>query len=225
MAFPDKLLADDEKVMAHLHPHWITLVPATLWFIVLCAAMGLGIGYAPGSGTSHTVLVWIIVVVAVALICWLSLSPFLSWATSHYVITDRRVLIRRGVITHTGRDIALQRLTDVGFKQTLWDRIVNAGTLTLESAGENGSEVLENVPRSEQQQQLLNRLIEQDAERRNREAAWHQQQAMQYPPNQPGTQPPPGGQYPPPGGQYPPPGGQYPPPGGQYPPTTPYPPT
>jgi uncharacterized membrane protein YdbT with pleckstrin-like domain len=203
MAFPDKLLADDEKVQAHLHPHWITLVPATLWFVVICAAMGFGIGYAPGEGTSHTVLVWIIVVVGIALICWLSVGPFLSWATSHYVITDRRVLIRRGVITHTGRDIALQRLTDVGFRQNLWDRIVNAGTLMLESAGEHGTEVLENVPRSEQQQQLLNRLIEQDAERRNREAARHMQETQnpQYPPD------------------------NQPPAGGTYPPTTPYPPT
>jgi uncharacterized membrane protein YdbT with pleckstrin-like domain len=186
MAFPDSLLADDEKVVAHLHPHWITLVPAALWFLVLCAAMGLGIGYAPGSGTANTVLIWIIVGVGVVLICWLSVSPLLSWATSHYVITDRRVLIRRGVITHTGRDISLQRLTDVAFKQNLWDRIVTAGTLTLESAGEHGTEVLDNVPRSEQQQQLLNRLIQQDAARRNREAAQH----MQMPPSAPGSQPP-----------------------------------
>ena len=30
MAYPEKILADDEKVVEHLHPHWITLVPATL---------------------------------------------------------------------------------------------------------------------------------------------------------------------------------------------------
>ncbi len=35
MSFPEKVLADDETVAEHLHPHWINLVPATLWFIVI----------------------------------------------------------------------------------------------------------------------------------------------------------------------------------------------
>lgn len=175
MGFPEKLLGDDEKVVAHMHPHWITLVPATLWFIVICAAGGLAIGYAPGDGTANSILVIIIVVVAIALLIWLSIRPLLSWKTSHYVFTDRRVLIRRGIVTHTGRDISLQRITDVGFKQTLWDRMVGAGTLTIEAAGEHGTEVLENVPRSQQQQQLLNRLIEEDQDRRSRDAAAHHQ--------------------------------------------------
>ena len=76
------------------------------------------------------------------------------------------MLIRRGVLRRTGRDIALQRISDVSFTQTLWDRMVGAGTLTIESAGENGQENLTNVPRSDQQQQLINRLIEEDGGRR-----------------------------------------------------------
>ena len=43
MAYPEKILADDERVVEHLHPHWITLVPATLWFVVICAAAGFGL--------------------------------------------------------------------------------------------------------------------------------------------------------------------------------------
>lgn len=166
MPYPDKVLADDEKVVEHLHPHWITLVPATLWFIAICAAAGFGIGYAPSSGTTHKVFVIAIVVLGVALLAKLTLVPWVGWRTTHYVFTTHRVLIRRGFVRRTGRDIALQRINDVGFSQSLWDRMVRAGTLTIESAGEQGQEVLHNVPRSDQQQQLLNRLIEQDHDRR-----------------------------------------------------------
>ena len=102
------------------------------------------------------------------LLCWLALAPWIRWRTTHYVFTTHRVLIRRGVFRHTGRDISLQRINDVGFTQSLWDRIVGAGTLTIESAGEHGQETLENIPHSDQQQQTLNRLIEQDGERRAR---------------------------------------------------------
>lgn len=212
MAYPEKILADDEKVVEHLHPHWITLVPATFWFLVLCAGIGLGIGYAPDSSPWRLVVIVGVCVIGAILLSWLAFAPWISWRTTHYVFTSHRVLIRRGVLRHTGRDISLQRVNDVGFTQSLWDRIVRAGTLTIESAGEQGQQVLEDVPRSERQQQLLNRLIEEDSARRARAAYG-------------------GGQYPQPGGQ---PTGwqarpgdatqQYPmPPAGQYPPTEQYP--
>ena len=136
MAYPDKVLADDEQVVAHLHPHWITLVPATLWFIAICAAAGVGIAFAPDHGTGRTVVIGLIVVVGFILLCWLAFAPWIRWRTTHYVFTTHRVLIRHGrVQAHDGRDIALQRINDVGFSQSLWDRIVKAGTLTIESAG------------------------------------------------------------------------------------------
>ena len=168
--YPEKLLADDEKVVQHLHPHWITLVAPTFWFIVICGGAGVGIAYAPDHGTGRTIVLIVIIVAAVALLSWLVVGPWVTWGSSHYVFTTHRVLIRRGIIKHTGRDIPLQRITDVGFVQTLLDRIVNAGTLSIESASEHGQETLENVPRADDQQQMLNRLIEEDGSRRSREA-------------------------------------------------------
>jgi hypothetical protein len=128
------------------------------------------------------------------------------------VFTTHRVLIRRGVMRHSGRDISLQRINDVSFTQSLWDRVVGAGTLTIESAGEHGQESLQNIPRSDQQQQLINRLVEQDADRRQRGySAGYQPPG----PQTPGYGPPPAGQqtpgYPPPAGPPYPPTQQYPP--------------
>ena len=165
MGYPDRLLQRDEKVVEHLHPHWLTLVPATFWFFVICVAAGFGIGFTP-NGVAHWPLIVAILVAAVLLLIWLAFAPWIEWRTTHYVFTTHRVLIRRGVLRHTGRDISLQRINDVAFTQSLWDRIVKAGTLTIESAGEHGQETLHNIPRSEQQQQLLNRLIEEDENRR-----------------------------------------------------------
>ena len=208
MAYPEKILADDEKVVEHLHPHWITLVPATLWFVVICAAGGFGLTEVHDhmdSGTGRQIVVALVVVVGLILLCWLSFAPWIRWRTTHYVFTTHRVLIRRGVFTHTGRDISLQRISDVGFTQTLWDRMVRAGTLTIESSGEHGQETLTDVPNSELMQQTLNRLIEEDSDRRAR-SVYGGGAPGQYPPHQQGPQP----------GQY----GQQPP----YPPTQQYPP-
>ena len=121
----------------------------------------------------------------------------------HYLdLGDASELIRRGVLHHVGRDIALQRISDVGYSQTLWDRIVGAGTLTIESAGENGQESLHNLPHSDDVQQLINRLIEQDSDRRARNAS-QPYPPQAYPPAAPGQPGAPAPQYPP-TQQYPP---------------------
>jgi uncharacterized membrane protein YdbT with pleckstrin-like domain len=210
VAYPEKLLTDDEQVIKHLHPSWITIAPGFLWFVVLCAAAGVGIAYAPDHGTGRTVVLIIIAVVWLVLVSWLFIKPLIAWRTSHYVFTTHRVLIRRGLLKHVGRDIALQRISDVCFEQTLWDRMVHAGTLTIESASEHGQEVLQNVPHSADQQQLLNQLIEKDGERRQRNVYGNQPpQGYQQQPQQGYQQPQQGGYqptqqqppYPPQGGQ------------------------
>lgn len=170
MAFPEKLMADDEEVVEHLHPHWLTLVPATLWFLVICAAAGTGIAFLPTAKPAHGILLVVIVAVAVVLLLWLAVAPWIRWRTTHYVFTTHRVLIRRGVLKHTGRDISLQRISDVAFVQTLFDRLVRAGQISIESAGEHGQETLQNLPRADEIQQTLNRLIERDSDRRARDA-------------------------------------------------------
>jgi uncharacterized membrane protein YdbT with pleckstrin-like domain len=186
VSYPEKVLADDEQVVAHLHPHWITLVPATLWFILICGLAGVGIGFSRNmdDGTGKTVVLVAIIVVAVILLSFLTFKPWIQWRTTHYVLTTHRVLIRRGVLRHVGRDISLQRINDVAFTQSLWDRMVGAGTLVIESAGEQGQETLTNIPRSNQQQQLINRLIEEDSTRRQRSG--YQGFQQQGPPPQQG---------------------------------------
>jgi len=169
MPYPEKLLGEDEEVVEHLHPHWLTLIPAVIAFIVICVLVGLGVAFLPNSGshhTSHQVLLLVILVVAVLLVLWLTVAPLFRWRATHYVFTNRRVLIRRGVFSHSGRDIALGRISDVAYEQSFADRIFRAGTLHIESAGEHGQETLVNLPRANDVQQTLNRLIEADANRR-----------------------------------------------------------
>jgi membrane protein YdbS with pleckstrin-like domain len=169
MPYPEELLADDERIVAHLHPHWITLVPAMSWCLVILGAVGVGIAYLPSS-SAHTPLLTAILVLGFLLLCRLTLLPSARWRTSQYVFTTRRVLIRRGVLRHVGRDIPLQHIHDVALSQSSWDRIVRAGTIAIESAGEHGTETLHNIRRAHKVQQLLKRLIEEDGERRVRVA-------------------------------------------------------
>jgi len=165
MPYPERLLAEDEEIVEHLHPHWLTLIPAVFWFLLVCALTGVAIAYLP-SGSAHSILLLVVIVLALLLILWLTVAPLIRWRSTHYVFTTHRVLIRRGVFKHTGRDITLSRISDVAYEQSLLDRLFAAGTLQIESSGEHGQENLVNIPRANQLQQTLNRLIENDANRR-----------------------------------------------------------
>jgi uncharacterized membrane protein YdbT with pleckstrin-like domain len=180
MAYPEKLLARDEEVVEHLHPHWITLVPAVFSFIVICGLSGVAIAFLPSSSTHHTAHQYLLLAIgalALLLIIWLVLGPVIRVRSTHYVITTHRVLIRRGVLNHVGRDITLARINDVAYEQSIWDRIVRSGSLTIESAGEHGQETLVNMPRADEIQQTLNRLVEADSMRRSR--GYHPGQGQQ----------------------------------------------
>jgi uncharacterized membrane protein YdbT with pleckstrin-like domain len=80
-------------------------------------------------------------------------------------VTNRRVLVRNGVLSRTGRDVPLTRVNDVSFARTLVERMFGSGTLTIESAGERGQVVLKDVPQVEAVQRDIYRLVEDEAQR------------------------------------------------------------
>jgi uncharacterized membrane protein YdbT with pleckstrin-like domain len=170
MPYPDKLLADDEEVVRHLHPHWVTLFWPVVRLLLIVGAASFGTAMIP-AGRQQGILRMLVLAVALVLLLAFAMVPLLRWRTTHYVITTHRLLFREGVLARRGRDLGLSRITDVSYRQTLWERIVNSGTLTIESAGDGGPTVLRRIPDSDGVQQLLNYMIEEDADRRAQESA------------------------------------------------------
>ena len=165
MAYPDKLLAEDEEVVRHLHPHWLTLVRPVLVLLLVVGGTSFGAALVPAGAFQGTVRA-VVAGLALLVLVLAVLRPVLRWRTTHYVVTTHRVLLREGVLTRRGRDIALSRIADVSYRQTLGQRLVSSGTLTIESASDGGATVLERVPDSDGVQQLLVQLLEEDADRR-----------------------------------------------------------
>jgi uncharacterized membrane protein YdbT with pleckstrin-like domain len=170
--YPDKLLADDEEVVAHLHPHALTVFWPVVRLLLIIGAASFGMAMIP-VGSDQGVYRLVVLCVAVLLVLVAVVRPLLRWRSTHYVITSHRLLYRAGILSRRGRDIGLGRIADVSFSQTLWERIIRSGTLRVDSAGEGGVAVLHRVPGIERVQQLLNHMIEEDAGRRARESAGH----------------------------------------------------
>ena len=165
MGFPENVLARSEKVERSIHPHWITVVGPLLLALVLIAG-GVAIAAATPNDSTGNGIQWVSVGVLLLIAIPLVLVPFLRWRTTHYVVTSHRVMVRRGILAKSGKDITLSKITDVSFEQSVLDRIINSGSLRIESAGDSPDELLRNIPHSNHVQQLINRLIDEDDTRR-----------------------------------------------------------
>jgi uncharacterized membrane protein YdbT with pleckstrin-like domain len=159
------VLAEGERVEKSIHPHWLTVVVPTFFGAVLLAGGLVVAGVTPDDVVGNRIQ-WVVVALLVVLGIPLVLVPFLRWRTTHYVITSHRVMARNGILHKSGKDITLSKITDVSFEQSLLDRIINSGSLRIESAGDSPDETLRNIPQSNHVQQLVNRLIDEDDTRR-----------------------------------------------------------
>ena len=151
-----------------LYPHWKTvLMPMVILIVVAIVAAVLLIVIPHGrlAGPEQ------IAVGAVALIVALTftLVPLLRWRTTTYELTTRRLRLRAGILTRTGRDFPLIRISDVSFSHGLIDRMLGCGRLVIESAGEHGQLVLNEIPGVEKVQATLFQLVEDEQARLARE--------------------------------------------------------
>ena len=163
---PDSSLADGEQPVLLLHPHWKTLIRPVL-VAVLVVAIAL-VAEAIPSGSGQAVTRAAIGVVAVLFVMVWLIVRVLRWRTTTYELTTKRLRTRFGILTRRGRDIPLTRINDVSFEKGLLDRLLGAGRLVVESAGEHGQIVLKDIPHVADVQATLFRLVEDEQRRLER---------------------------------------------------------
>ena len=166
MAYPKKLLTEDETVVYDMRPHWRVLFYPALALIAIIFVTVLLLGWTPSDWDWARYA--ILAVAALLFIMWV-LVPVVRWATSEYVITNRRIIVRTGIVARQGRDMQLQRINDVHFEYGVVDRVLGCGNLIVESAGETGQLRIKAVPDVELIQREVVRLHEEDDSRRRRE--------------------------------------------------------
>lgn len=158
VAFPEDVLADEEEIVLHLRPHWKAVVAPIL--VLLLAAAGLIMGWVmlpPTEGGR----IGLLLVAAILLYHGLryGVHPLLRWRCTEYVLTGERLLMRWGILTRERRDLPLNRINDHTMTQSLLDRLLGSGTLTIDSVGDQRA-VLAGVPAAQLVQNTLYELIE-----------------------------------------------------------------
>ncbi|GAA4928663.1 PH (Pleckstrin Homology) domain-containing protein [Actinomycetospora succinea] len=137
MAYPDGVLRRGEHVLAHRRPHWrMLVVPALVPPVaVFLAALVAGLAGGIGEGSTRTAVRLAVVLLAVLAVVWFAVLPLVRWRFTHLVVTDRRLLVREGVLTRESIDVAGATITGVRTRSSGVDRLLGAGTLVVSTAG------------------------------------------------------------------------------------------
>jgi uncharacterized membrane protein YdbT with pleckstrin-like domain len=161
--YPQRLLNDGEEVALDLRPHW--------WYFSrhILSGIPLVILLVLAWKVANTFLWWVWGVLALVWAAWLGLQ-YLNWTFTHFVVTSARVIFRTGVLAKHGVEIPMDRVANINFNQTIWERVIGAGDLEIESAGKDGQSRFNDVWHPDAVQQELYRQMEKHARTR---AGWN----------------------------------------------------
>ena len=160
MAFPRSLLNDEEDVVLELHPHWWFLAGpvAALVAAVLLAVVALALEWPGWLAAAAGIL-------AAAVLVWF-LVKYADWATTHFVLTTDRLIYRHGVIAKRGIEIPLDKVNTVFSTQSIFERMLGAGDLAVESASEGGRQTFTDIRKPALVQNEIYRQIEANENRK-----------------------------------------------------------
>jgi len=151
-------LNDGEEVVLDLRPHWIYMAEPTLAVLgsILVGIVALKIDVS--------VIKLLAALLVLFCLAWFGIR-YAKWSNTNFVVTSDRVIHRVGVIAKHGIEIPLERINTVFFNQSIFERLLGAGDLGIESAGERGAETFEDVRKPAIVQNEIYRQMEANSSR------------------------------------------------------------
>jgi len=120
-------LSPGEQVIFEGHPSWRAILGFYLKGIAIAAVVGvIAKLFDAGSGT-----VFLIVLVIVALTV---LIGFVKRVATTYTITNRRLNIKRGIVSREIQETRLERVQNVNYRQSVYQRLMQIGDVDFDTA-------------------------------------------------------------------------------------------
>jgi hypothetical protein len=142
VAFPRRLLADDEEVVLELRPHWSSLGWPLPAFAASVAALVAAVVAWPSGPVAVAYVLG-----ALCGLCLLALvGRSIRRSTTSLVLTTSRLVQRSGILGRRGRDVRLERINEISYHQTLRQRFLGTGQLFVEVGGDRGELQFDHVP-------------------------------------------------------------------------------
>jgi uncharacterized membrane protein YdbT with pleckstrin-like domain len=153
---PDEYLLESERRVIRVRRHWAFLLWDVLEAVGLLAGLVMISYMLPADSSLLQNLLWY----AGLLILVRFTYELLDWYVERIVVTDKRFLIARGLITTEVAMMPIGKVTDLTYQRSFGGRMLGYGTLIVESAGQiQGLDRVEYVPNPEQVFDAISTLV------------------------------------------------------------------
>jgi uncharacterized membrane protein YdbT with pleckstrin-like domain len=126
MGYIDDNLIPGERVLFRARLHWKLFLLPVLLFLAAIALVVLAVNEDVPFG--YSLLVFLIPF-------GFFLSAYLTWRCSEFGVTDKRVLIKTGIVSRHTLETLLTKVENIGVEQSIWGRLFNYGTLYVTGTG------------------------------------------------------------------------------------------
>ena len=120
-------LSAGEQVIFEGHPSWRAILGFYLKGIVIAAIAGAIAKLAGAS--SATVFLIVLAIIAITV-----LVGFVKRVATTYTITNRRLNIKRGIVSREIQETRLERVQNVNYRQTVYQRVMQIGDVDFDTA-------------------------------------------------------------------------------------------
>jgi uncharacterized membrane protein YdbT with pleckstrin-like domain len=123
-----------EREIFEGHPSWRAILAFYLKGLLITVAVGLVVALVTriAGDDVNSGLVFLVVLVGLGITV---LVGFIKRVTTTYAITDRRLHIKRGIISREIQQTRLERVQNVNYNQTFFQRLLQVGDVDFDTAG------------------------------------------------------------------------------------------
>ena len=151
----DEYLLPTERRVIRVRMHWAVMANNLILTGLFLLLMIIAQRYLPTSALVDNLTFYL----ALAAVLRFTVQTILWWI-ERIVITDKRVMLAEGIITHNVGMMPLSKVTDLTFRRTFGGRLLGYGTLIVESAGQiQALNKIKYMPRPEEIYEALSELI------------------------------------------------------------------
>jgi uncharacterized membrane protein YdbT with pleckstrin-like domain len=120
-------LSPGEQVIFQGHPSWRAILGFYIKGVLIAAIVG-AVAKLLGAGSAT---VFLIVLVAIGITV---LAGFVKRVATTYTITSRRLNIKRGIVSREIQETRLERVQNVNYRQSVYQRIMQIGDVDFDTA-------------------------------------------------------------------------------------------
>ena len=138
-------LGPGERILFEGHPSWRAILDFYLKGIALTAAVCLlvALGTSVFGDETNSGLVVLLAIAGVGITI---LAGFVKRIATNYTITNRRLNIKRGIVSRTIQETRLERVQNVNYSQSVVQRMLQIGNVDFDTAaGDDYTFIFEGV--------------------------------------------------------------------------------